>query len=353
MSLDRSATVLNFASDNTGPAHPKVIEALAAAAAATEMPYGAEGATARVTERLRELLGWPGASVHLVATGTAGNALALACLSKPWSAIFCHRTAHAQEDECNAPEFYTGGAKLVLVDGADGRMTAQTLRAAIDAEETRGVHGPQRGPVTITQATEKGTTYAAHEIAALKAEAGALPLHLDGARVANAVAASNAPLSEMAAHVDAITFGGTKNGCLAVEAVAFRDPAPAWEFELRRKRGAHLFSKHRMLSAQMEAYLEGDLWLEMARSANAACARLAAGLRGIGAELLFEPQANMIFARMPRRAHAAARAAGALYYVTDGDVAAGDPEEPLTCRLVCDWSCEEARVDALLEALAG
>ena len=345
-------TPLNFASDNTGPAHPRVIEAVTAAMSGTDMPYGAEAATERVRGRLRELLGWPDAAIHLVSTGTAGNALALACLCKPWSAVFCHRTAHVQEDECNAPEFYTGGAKLVLVDGPEGRMDPGALSAAIAAEETRGVHGPQRGAVTITQVTEKGTVHSVDQIGALRDACEGLPMHMDGARIANAVAAGTVPLSGMAADLDAITFGGTKNGCMAVEAVAFRDPAPSWEFELRRKRGAHLFSKHRLLSAQMDAYLEGDLWLEMARSANAACARLAAGLREIGAEMLFEPEANLIFCRLPRRAHAKAQRAGALYYVMDGEVGSGDPEEMLSCRLVCDWSCDTARVDRLLEGLA-
>ena len=345
------APPLNFASDNTGPAHPKVIEAVSAAMSNTEMPYGAEAAMERVRGRLREILGWPEAAVHLVATGTAGNALALACLAPPWSAVFCHRHAHAQEDECNAPEFYTGGAKLILVDGPGGKMDPGKLRAAIGAEGTRGVHGPQRGAVTVTQTTEKGTVHSVPEMRALRDAAGPLPLHVDGARLANAVASLGCEASQAVAGADAVTFGGTKNGCMAVEAVAFRDPAPSWEFELRRKRGAHLFSKHRLLSAQMDAYLDGGLWLEMAASANAACARLTEGLRRIGAELPYEPAANIVFFRLPRSRHAAAMKAGALYNLWDGGLE-GDPEEPVLARLVTDWSCDAARVDALLERLA-
>ena len=347
-----SAPPMSFASDNTGPVHPRVMEAVVAANEGHAMPYGADPIMEGVRERLRDLLGWPEAAVHLVATGTAGNALALACLAKPWSAVFCAPHAHVQEDECNAPEFYTGGAKLVPVDGPDGRMDPDLLRAAIAGEETRGVHGPQRGPVTVTQATERGTVYALADLAALREAAGGLPLHMDGARFANAAASLGATAAEMVEGFDAVTFGGTKNGLMGVEAVALRDPALGWEFELRRKRGAHLFSKHRFLSAQMAAYLEGDLWLETACLANAACARLAAGLRAAGADLVHEPQANMAFARFPRAAHRRLHDAGARYYLWDGAME-GDPEEPLTARLVCGWSTEPEAVDRFCEILAG
>lgn len=347
-----TAPAMMFASDNTGPAHPKVMEALGRANEGHAMPYGADPLMEGVRERLRDLLGWPDAAVHLVATGTAGNSLALACLAEPWSAVFCARHAHVQEDECNAPEFFTGGAKLVLVDGPDGKIDAEALREAIAREESRGVHGPQRGPVTVTQATEKGTVYTPAELAALREAAGPLPMHLDGARFANAVASLNASAAQVVEGFDAITFGGTKNGLLGVEAVALRDPSLGWEFELRRKRGAHLFSKHRFLSAQMAAYLEDDLWLETARMANAAAGRLASGLRAAGAALVFEPAANILFARFPRAAHRRLHEAGARYYLWDGTLD-GDPEEPLTARLVCGWSTEEAAVDRFCETLAG
>ncbi len=145
-----------------------------------------------------------------------------------------------------------------------------------------------------------------------------------------------------------VSFGGTKNGCMGVEAVIFFDPEKAWEFELRRKRAAHLFSKHRYLSAQMAGYLEGDLWRDMARRANAACARLTAGLTAAGAEFLHTPEANMIFVRFARETHRRLHDAGAKYYVLDGDVAQGAPEEKLACRLVCDWSMTDALVDQFL-----
>lgn len=345
-----------FASDNTGPVHPKVMEALAAANTGYALGYGADAPMERVRERIREVFEAPEAAVYLVATGTAANSLALATLANPWDAIFCSPVAHIQEDECNAPEFYAGGAKLTLVGDGD-KMTVAALRAAIGAEEARPVHSPQRGPVSVTQVTERGSVYSLEELRALTAVAKeyGLKTHLDGARFTNALVALGCTPADMTwkAGFDAVSFGGTKNGLMGVEAVVFFDPAHAWEFELRRKRGAHLFSKHRYLSAQMEAYLTDGLWLEMAKAANANCVRLAEGLRGAGAEFLHEPQANMIFAALPRSAHQRLRAEGAMYYLQGGPLEIGDPEEKLACRLVCDWSISAELIDRFVELVKG
>ena len=347
-----------FASDNGGPVHPRVMEALIAANAGHEMPYGADAIMDRVRTRLREIFEAPEAAVYLVATGTAANSLILAAQSQPWETIFCSPMAHIHEDECNAPEFYTGGTKLTLVPAENAKMTPDALRKAIAAEEKRGVHGPQRGPVSITQATERGTVHSTDEIAALTAVARdfGCPTHLDGARFANALVRLGCTPAEMTwkAGIDAVSFGGTKNGLMGVEAVVIFDPALAWEFELRRKRGAHLFSKHRYLSAQMDAYLTDDLWLDMARMANDRSDRLADGIRAIpGTAMMFEPQANMIFATFPRAAHRRLHDAGARYYVWDGSLEGDDPDEPLAARLVCDWSVTEADVDGFLSVLRG
>ncbi len=346
---------MNFTSDNAGPAHPQVIEALARANAAHVAGYGADDLTNRVRDRLRELFEAPGAAVELVATGTAANCLALATLCQPFQTVFCSPVAHIHEDECNAPEFYTGGAKLTLVPGGD-KITAEALDATISAEESRGVHGPQRGPVSITQITERGNLYSLDEIRALTAVAKqhGQPVHLDGARFANACAALGCTPAEMTwkAGVDVAVFGGTKNGLMGVEAVIFFDPAKAWEFELRRKRGGHLFSKSRYLAAQMDAYLDGDLWRDLASAANARCAELAAGLEGT-AELLNVPAGNMLFAAMPARAHARLRAAGAQYYMWEGDLETAAPDDMLTARLVCDWSLPAADVQRFVEIARG
>ena len=175
-------------------------------------------------------------------------------------------------------------------------------------------------------------------------------MHLDGARFANALVALGCTPAEMTwkAGVDVVSFGGTKNGCMGVEAVVFFDPAKAWEFELRRKRGAHLFSKHRFLSAQMAGYMQDDLWKTSAARANDNARHLADGLRAAGATLLHKPDANMIFAKWPRRIHQKLHDAGAKYYVMDGPLEGDDPNEPLSARLVCDWSIGTEAIDQFL-----
>lgn len=342
-----------FASDNTGPAHPKVMEAVMRANEGYAMPYGNDPIMPDVTVKLRNLFEAPEASVHLVSTGTAANSLALACLANPWDAIFCHRVAHVEMDECGAPEFYSNGAKLTLVDGHDAKMTPEGLRAAILQTGDKGVHGVQRGPVTITNITELGTAYSLAEIKALTdvAKEFGLKTHLDGARFANACAALGCTPAEMTwkAGIDAVSFGGTKNGCMAVEAVIFFDPAQSWEMELRRKRGAHLWSKHKYMSAQMDAYVTDGLWLELAQDANAHCATLAEAIRALpGAKLAHEPAGNMIFAELPRAAHRRAMEAGAQYYLFPFSATLEGPDDELIlCRLVTDWSCSTDSVDQI------
>jgi threonine aldolase len=346
-----------FASDNTGGAAPEVVEAVARASAGHAASYGADEAMARVTARVREVFEAPEAAVHLVPTGTAANALSLACLCPPFATVYCHRNAHVEEDECGAPEFYTGGAKLTLIDGAHAKVTPESFERALAATARVGVHNVQKGALSLTNATERGAAYTPAEVAALAAIAHGqgLPVHMDGARFANALVHLGCTPAELTwrAGVDALSFGGTKNGCLAVEAVLLFDPARAWELELRRKRGGHLLSKHRFLSAQMEAYLADDLWLRLARRSNARAAELARGIAALpGAQLLHPVEANMVFAAWPRSAHRAARAAGARYYFWPGEQSLeGDGDEPLAARLVCGWSTTAEEVAALLGLL--
>ena len=337
---------LNFASDNTGPVATPILQAMVAANDGAAMPYGNDPWMPGVTDSLRRLLDWPEAEVLLVATGTGANALALAGLVQPWQSILCHRIAHIEEDECGAPEFYTGGAKLTLIDGPDGKIVPDALTAALAA--TGGsVHNVQKGALSLTNVTEAGTLYSLKELATLTdmARDAGLSTHLDGARFANACVALDCSAADLARGFDIVCFGGTKNGCMGVEAIVLRDPSLHWEMQLRRKRAAQLWSKHRFLSAQMAAYLDGDLWLANAKAANAAGARLARGLRDLGATLDWTPGANMIFARLPRAAHDRAREE-AEYYLMD------EAEWPL-CRLVCDFTKTEAEVDALLALFAG
>ncbi|MEP3631649.1 MAG: low specificity L-threonine aldolase [Shimia thalassica] len=343
-----------FASDNAGPAHPSVLTALADANQGYAMPYGADPIMDEVRTKIRDIFEAPNAEVFLVATGTAANSLALACYCQPWQTMFCAPVAHIQEDECNAPEFFAGGAKLTLV-GEGEKMTPTALEQSIRREETRGVHGPQRGPVSITQVTERGTVYSLEELNALTkvAKSFDLPVHLDGARFANALVALDCSPADMTwkAGVDVVSFGGTKNGCVGVEAVIFFDPDKAWEFELRRKRGAHLFSKHRYLSAQMNAYLTDDVWRQNAQQANANCARLATGLRDLGVKFMHDPQANIVFCSFPRAAHQRLHDAGAVYYVWSGELEGDDPAEMLEARLVCDWSLSNEQIDQFISLI--
>ncbi|MBF9046204.1 low specificity L-threonine aldolase [Rhodobacterales bacterium LSUCC0031] len=346
-----------FASDNTGPVHPKIMDAVMSANDGYAMPYGNDDITAAARQAVRGLFEAPDAVVEFVATGSVANALALACLAKPWDGVFCHRIAHVEEDECGAPDFYSG-AKTILIDGADAKFTPAALEAAIVQCKARGVHGAQPGPVTITNITERGTVYSLDEIRTITAVARAhgLATHLDGARFANACAALGCSPAEMTwkAGIDAVSFGGTKNGCMGVEAVVMFDPAHGRELALRRKRGGHLFSKHRYLSAQMLPYCSDGLWLEMAQTANARLAQLVQGLAQVdGARLAHPAAGNLAFIDLPRAAHARAFAAGAQYYTFGGTVEDGPPDAPLRCRIVCDWAKTSDDVARLLATWGG
>lgn len=335
---------MRFASDNTSAAAPEVMEAVLLANQGYEPSYGADAAMARVTAQVRDIFEAPNAAVYLVATGTAANALALATHCPPWGAVFCHTFAHIAEDECGAPEFYSG-AKLVLVPGDGGKITPDRLAEPLAQVGTGGVHGVQPGILSLTNVTEAGTVYSVAEITALTAMAKArgLPCHLDGARFANALVATGATPAEMTwkAGVDVLSLGGTKNGCLGVEAVVIFDPAKAWEFELRRKRGGHLFSKHRFLSAQIEAYLTDGLWLKLAAKANAMGQRLAEGLRAKGG-VVPDALANMLFPEWDAGTHDRLEAGGAVYYRWLA------PPGRERARLVTSWSTTPADVDQFL-----
>jgi len=351
---------MRFSSDNIAAVAPEIMAAIAAANHGAAKPYGADEATARMRARVAEVFERE-ATVHLVSTGTAANALALACLCPPWAAVYGHRNSHIEEDECGAPEFYTGGAKITLVEGAHAKIDPAALDRAIRFTARAGVHNVQKGALSLTQATEAGAAYTPYEIAALadRAKADGLPVHMDGTRFANAVARQGCTPAEMTwkAGVDVLCLGATKNGAMAAEAVIIFDDARAdgWEFELRRKRGGHLWSKMRYMAAQMEAFLTDGLWLRLASHANAMADRLAAGLRAIpGVEIAAPVEANMMFPRFPRSGHRALTEAGAQYYLWPGDQSLDGPgEESLQCRLVCSWATTEQEVDAFLSTLRG
>lgn len=347
-----------FSSDNVAACAPEMFQAMARANEGPAKPYGNDAISQRLDALVSEAFGRP-ARIYLVSTGTAANALALGCLCPPWATVFCHRNAHVEEDECGAPEFYTGGAKLTLLGGAHAKIDPAALSDALRFTARAGVHNVQRGALSITQATENGAVYTPDEVAALTAQAKAhgLPVHMDGTRFANAVARLGVSPADLTwrAGVDVLCLGATKNGAMAAEAVILFDESKAWEFELRRKRGGHLWSKMRYMAAQMEAFLTDGLWLRLAGHANAMADRLAAGLRAIpGVEIAHPVQANMMFPRFARRGHRALQQAGAVYYLWPFDQSLdGDADEKLGCRLVCSWATTEAEVDAFLATLRG
>jgi len=290
---------MSLASDNvTGP-HPAIARALAEAAGGDAPPYGADPWTTRLTARLCEVFETP-VEAFPVATGTAANALALAQLVPPHGAVFCHEDAHINTDECGAPEMASGGAKLVALPGADGKLRPEALDSAVRRTGFRAVHRVRPAAVSLTQATECGTLYTPDEIAAIAAvcQRHGLALHMDGARFANAVAALGLSPADLTwrSGVDVLCLGATKDGAWAAEAVVFLRPGLSADFAERRKRAGHLVSKMRFISAQLLAWLEDDIWLDNARHANAMARRLADGLARVpGVSLPWSTEANMVF----------------------------------------------------------
>lgn len=309
---------MNFCSDNTAGAHPKILAALSAANGGNAMPYGNDDLTRAVEKKIAAVFERD-CAVFLVATGTSANALALAALTPGYGAVFCHPDSHINMDECGAPEFFTGGAKLIGIAGAHGRIAAADLARAIDGAGIGVVHHVQPAAVSITQASEAGTVYRPADIKALAevAHRHGLALHMDGARFANALVHLGCTPAEMTwkVGVDALSFGASKNGALAAEAIVFFDPARAASLGFRRKRAGHLWSKMRFLAAQFDAYLADDLWLANARHANQQAAALAQGLAGIrGAKIEHPVEANEIFVSLPEPVVQGLEADGFMFY---------------------------------------
>jgi threonine aldolase len=339
---------MNFRSDNEAGAHPAIIEAVSKAFRAGPVhSYGADEWTHKVEHRLRDIFEKADLAAYPVAVGTAANVLALACCTPPWGSIFCHPTAHIAAEETNAAEFYSG-ARLVRVDGAAGKIDRRGLAEALAQPVYGVVHFSQPSAVSITQATENGTVYAPEEIAALSTSARrhGLKVHMDGARFANALSFVGCSPAELTwrAGVDVLSLGATKNGAMGAEVVVFFDPAPAKEFEYRRKRAGHLLSKMRLLSSQLDAYFADSLWLTNARHANAMARRLVAGLTPLpGTSLLYPVEANEIFAVLPATMHDALQEAGAQYHPWPSD----RPGER-AFRLVTSFDTDPADVDRFL-----
>jgi threonine aldolase len=341
---------MNFLSDNTAGAAPEVMDAVARANAGTESSYGADAITQRLKQKFSDLFERE-VVVHPVLTGTAANALSIATLSPPYGAVLCHAGAHIHVDECGAPEFYAG-AKLVPVEGPAGKVSPEGLKAALGHFQRGFVHHVQPAAISLTQATELGTVYAPGEIAAISelARQQQMTLHMDGARFANAVAGTGVSPAELTwkSGVDVLSFGATKNGALAAEAVIFFDPARVADFEYRRKRAGHLTSKMRFVSAQLEAMLDNGLWLKLASSANAMARQLEAGLKAMpGVTVILPVQANEVFFTLPDHAtRQRVEKQGARFYVWSPS------HEPVPLiRLVCSFATTPADIEAFLDAV--
>jgi len=309
---------MNFASDNAYGVLPQVMESLARINTGAEPAYGADSITAGLAQRFGALFERE-VAVFAVTTGTAANALALATLTPPHGAIFCHAQSHIIDSECGAPEFYAHGAKLIGLEGDHGKLSLETITAAIDAVPRGFVHTHQPFTVSLSQPTELGAVYGLEEIKTIAeaCHARGVKLHIDGARFANALAALNASPAEATwkCGVDALSFGASKGGTMGAEAVVFFHPSDAADFEYRRKKGGHLVSKMRFISAQLEAFIEDGLWLQAAGRANALARRLADGLGGINSVTITAPvETNMVFADMPAEMAERLRAAGAVFY---------------------------------------
>ena len=338
---------MHFLSDNTAAVHPDIMAAMVAANAGHAPGYGADGLTEEA-EKLLERLFDADVRAWLVTSGTAANALALAAMTPPYGAILCHEEAHINTDECGAPEFFTG-AKLVPLPGDFGKLTPEVVRARL-ARFAHDVHQVKPAVLSISNPTEWGVIYTPEEVRALAqvAHDNDMLLHVDGARFANAVAALGCAADALGggAGVDALSLGAAKNGAMMCEAVLFFRTSLAVEFPRRRKRAGQLLAKSRFLGAQMVAWLENDLWQELALHANAMARLLSARLDDFDfIEIAAPVQTNMVFAWLPRRVHEALVEEGAEYHCWREET------ERVLARLVCSWQTEEEDIEAFITAI--
>lgn len=333
---------MNFGSDHVYGVHPRIMQALLDANSGTATSYCYDDGAAAAETRLSEVFE-KDVKVFQVLNGTAANSLALSALVPSHGAVLCHESSHIVTDECNAPEMFTGGAKLVGLAGADGKIFPADIAARLK-NFGHDEHGPKPLALSFANSTERGTVYAVAEVAALGEVAArhGLKLHMDGSRFANALVAAGCSAAELTwkAGVDVLSFGGSKNGGMYLEAVIFFNHKLAEDFRFRRKRAAQLVAKGRFLSAQMLAYLQGDLWLANARHANGVAAKLGAGLAALqGVTLSYPVEANAVFATMPRKTFEAVQRQGAEFWeypVPD------TPDGQAHCRFVTSWATPEA-----------
>ncbi|MEM6664989.1 MAG: beta-eliminating lyase-related protein [Pseudomonadota bacterium] len=348
---------MKFASDNSHGAPAEIIAALYAVSDEPPMgSYGTDPVTEQVKARFSEIFERQ-VEVFLISTGTAANAIALSSAARGCGAILCHREAHVFCDECGAFEHMSAGGKLLPVEGDGAKMTPDAVAAIHDGFPKHRPHGLPMRALSITQATECERVYQPDEVAALAAYARSkdMIVHMDGARFANAVVSTGAMPAEITwkAGVDVLSFGATKNGCLAAEAIVVFDKLDSEDIANRRMRTGHLLSKGRFIAAQLEAYLAGNLWLKLAASANYRAKRLSDGLAAIpGVEIAWPTDINEVFAVMPVALAEALQAKGAVFYDWFGAPPARLqplPADRKLYRLVCGYGTSEDEIDSFLE----
>ncbi|MGB9368587.1 MAG: low specificity L-threonine aldolase [Xanthobacteraceae bacterium] len=337
-----------FASDNTAGIAPEILTAIGKANTGYALGYGNDAWTERVEQRFAEMFERE-VAVFLVPTGTAANALAIAHLSPPWGAVLCHEGSHIATDECGAPEFFGGGLKLIGLPGDGAKISAATLRGALERGAWGGPHHVTPSVLSLSQATECGTIYRLDEVKELAdvAHTHDVAVHMDGARLGNALVRTNASLPEVTwkAGVDVLSFGATKGGTMGAEAVIFFDPKHGANMPGRRKRGGATASKHRFIAAQIEAYLADDLWLRLARHANAMADALAAGLTAAGCKPVWPVEANEVFAPITADMDKRLKAAGAMYYPWPSESV---PKDRILVRLVTSFQTTNQDVEKFL-----
>ncbi|MEZ5946998.1 low specificity L-threonine aldolase [Hyphomonas sp.] len=338
---------MNFASDTSAPAHPRVLEALADANCGMEASYGGDSVTASLRPLLEAAFETADFDYWMTASGTASNALALACLCPSTGAVLCHEEAHIERDERGAPEFFSGGGKLRLLKGFGARIDREALEAALAANNPAFVHETPAHALSLTNLTECGTAYRAADVAlyARLAKEKGLWVHLDGARLGNALLSTRSSAADMTwrAGVDVLSFGLTKTGAFGCELILLfgRARTKFAELKVRAKRSGHMPAKMRFIAAQARAMLEDGLWLELAAEANARSGELADAFIGAGFELAYPVDGNEVFAYLPEEVAARLQAAGAKFYPWPGGC----------YRFVCSWNTPAADIEALAAAL--
>ena len=337
--------MIDYRSDNTGRAAPEILDAILRANTGTALGYGADEWTARLQERFSELFETK-VRVFPVATGTAANALALAATSPSWGVVYCSEAAHINTSEANAAGFFGGGLKLTPVAGDDGRINPDAFARTLAAIQPGQLHRGQPAAVNLTQASDLGTVYPLDEIRAIAeiAKRRGLKVHMDGARFANALASLGCSPAEMSwrSGVDILSFGATKNGGALCDAIVVFNLELADGLAVQLRRAGQVWSKMRFASAQLMAYIENGLWLNLAAASNTAAARIATGIAGLpGLRLVAPVEVNELFLELPSAAMDALERDGFQFYRRSATLA----------RFVCRFDTSEAETDALIAAL--